>query len=313
MIKKIFLGLLVVLVIGFVASYLLYASYRAERFESLVENSTLAETTAGLIEYQLVGDSGPVVLFLHGTPGGYDQTTVIDGFRVLSPSRPGYLRTPLAVGRTPAEQAHAYTDLLDALGVDKVLVMGASGGGPSAISFAAAYPERTVALIAMEAVSQPTNLTEEQGSPSFFMESDFFLWASLSLLDSFAGDEGIVGLLVPNPVIQQMILADPVKTEAITGLIWSIWPISQRGAGQQNDLTQFKILRLPNNKVSVPTLIIHGTEDINVPFSQSQQLAEQIPHAVLHTVEGGDHMMPFSHSEEVELALEQFITTLSLE
>lgn len=235
MIKKILFGLLATLVLGATASYLLYASYRAERFESLVQNSEIAETASGPIEYQLVGDSGPVILFIHGTPGGYDQTTSMEGVRILTPSRPGYLRTPLDVGRTPAEQARAYTALLDSLDIDKVVVMGASGGGPSSISFAAMYPERTLALIAMEAVSQPFELTEDQPPPPFFMESDFFLWTTLSLLDTFMGAEGIVGLLVPDPAIQQMILADPVKTEAITGLIWSVWPISQRSSGQEND------------------------------------------------------------------------------
>ena len=254
-----------------------------------------------------------MVLFIHGTPGGYDQTTSIEGFRVLAPSRPGYLRTPLDVGRTPAEQAHAYTVLLDSLGIDKVVVMGASGGGPSSISFAAAYPERTLALIAMEAVSQPFELTEDQPPPPFFMESDFFLWTTLSLLDTFMGAEGIVGLLVPDPAIQQMILADPVKTEAITGLIWSVWPISQRSSGQENDSVQFGLLNLPSDRVTVPTLIVHGTKDINVPYRQSQLLAEQIPHASLHSIEGGDHMMPFSHSEEVAMAVKQFIATLNLE
>ena len=313
MIKKIVFSLLAVLVLGFTASYLLYSSYRAERFESLVQNSEIAETASGPIEYQLAGDSGPVVLFIHGTPGGYDQTTSIKGFRVLTPSRPGYLRTPLDVGRTPAEQAHAYTALLDSLGFDKVVVMGASGGGPSSISFAATYPERTLGLIAMEAVSQPFELSEAQPPPPFFMESDFFLWATLSLLDFFMGAEGVVGLLVPDPAIQQMILADPVKTEAITGLIWSLWPISQRGAGQENDSMQFGMLKLPSEEVSVPTLIVHGTEDVNVPYRQSQLLAEQIPHASLHTVKGGDHMMPFSHSEEVAMAVEQFMATLNLQ
>ena len=48
-------------------------------------------------EYQLVGDSGPVLLFLHGTPGGYDQGTSVPEVRVLTPSRPGYLRTPIDV------------------------------------------------------------------------------------------------------------------------------------------------------------------------------------------------------------------------
>ena len=91
---------------------------------------------------------------MHGTPGGYDQSPEEATYRMIAPSRPGYLKTPIEVGRTPQEQADAYAALLDALGIDeKVFVMGASGGGPSAYAFAAAYPERTLGLIQLEAMS----------------------------------------------------------------------------------------------------------------------------------------------------------------
>jgi len=311
--KKISLGIPVLLFVAFLITYGFYSSYRSERLDTLKANSKVVETSAGRIEYRLVGDSGPVVLFLHGTPGGYDQTTALPGFRVLTPSRPGYLRTPLEVGSTPAQQSYANAALLDVLGIDSVVVMGASGGGPSAISFAATYPERTLALIAMEAVSQSTAMDEDQQSPPFFMRSDFLLWASLSLMDNLMGPEGIIALLVPDPTIQQLILQDPVKTADVEALLWSVWPVSQRAAGQHNDIMQFGMLNLPSEKITAPTLIVHGTKDINVPFGQSEKLAAQIPAAILHAVEGGDHMMPFSHSEEVERVVEQFLLKLNLD
>ena len=55
------------------------------------------------------------------------------GFGVIAPSRPGYGRTPLEIGKTHAESADCYAALLDVLKVDKVVVTGISAGGPSAI------------------------------------------------------------------------------------------------------------------------------------------------------------------------------------
>jgi pimeloyl-ACP methyl ester carboxylesterase len=83
------------------------------------------------MEYVLKGDHGPIMLFLHGAPGGYDAAPDAgENFRLLAPSRPGYLSTPLETGRTPAEQARAYAALLDALEIrEPVLVMAPSGGG----------------------------------------------------------------------------------------------------------------------------------------------------------------------------------------
>jgi len=306
MIKKIGLGLLSFLVLTLAVTFLFYLNFRSEQFDTLVSGSKIANTSAGSIEYKLVGDTGPVVLFLHGTPGGYDQAEEIAGLRTLAPSRPGYLRTPLSVGSTPVEQAHAYAALLDALNIKSVVVLGVSGGGPSSISFAALYPERTLALIALEAVSQTMPVDEAPEMP-IFMQSDFLMWVILSMVENFMGSEAIVELLVPDAINQELILGNAEKITRIESLIWSAWPVSKRDAGMTNDFAQFSMLDLASKDVTVPALIIHGTKDTNVPFSQSVKLADQVPDSVLHEIEGGDHMMPFSHSEEVAMAIEQFL------
>ncbi len=71
--------------------------------------SQIAQTPAGPIEYTLTG-SGPVVLNIHGTSSDCFSTgglspLVERGFSLLTPSRPGYGRTPLAAGRSAAESA----------------------------------------------------------------------------------------------------------------------------------------------------------------------------------------------------------------
>lgn len=316
MIKKIGLGILAVLALTTIVTFALYSGFRSENLEALEAGSQIAETSAGPIEYQLIGDTGPVLLFLHGTPGGYDGGSMMEGIRVLAPSRPGYLRTPLEVGQTPTAQAHAYAALLDSLSINSVIVMGVSGGGPSSIAFASLYPDRTIALIAMEAVSQPTVLTEVQEEPPYLMQlisqSDFLMWASMSLMGSLMGPEGLVSFMVPDPDNQQLILEDPDKIERLESLIWSIWPISQRLEGQNNDLVQFETPDLSSTTITAPTLIIHGTEDANVPYEQSKILAEQVSGSVLHTITGADHMMPFSHKEEVDAVTTEFLNALDI-
>ena len=310
MIKKMAYGLLVLLILGTGLVLVSYSNFSEERLTAIKTGSKILDTAAGPMEYQQIGNNGPVLLLLHGTPGGYDQAIPIEGMRVLVPSRPGYLRTPLDTGRTPQEQADAYAALMDSLGIDQVIVMGASGGGPSAIAFAVRHPKRTVALIALEAVSQTLSLEELTIEMPFFMSSDFYMWAALSAMKTLMGPEGIVELVVPNPENQRLILDDPAKLKRIESLMWSSWPMSLRQLGEANDFTQFADIDLNASAISVPTLIIHGTEDINVEYTQSIALAEQIPGAILHTVDGADHMMPFSHSEEMTAAIEEFLTGL---
>ncbi len=76
----------------------------------LFDSSSVIETRLGPIEYATEGNGAPV-LVIHGCPGGFDQGLMAaklakgGAFEFIAPSRPGYLRTPLAVGATPEAQA----------------------------------------------------------------------------------------------------------------------------------------------------------------------------------------------------------------
>ena len=52
---------------------------------------------------------------------------------------------------------------------------------------------------------------------------------------------------------------------------WSIWPMSLRREGVANDYQQFVNLSIPFEKINVPTLAIHGNEDINVDLSHARR------------------------------------------
>ncbi|MEJ2286831.1 MAG: alpha/beta hydrolase, partial [Desulfobacterales bacterium] len=282
-IRKILIGIIGVLIFVSVIICVLYLIDKNKRLAELESNSQLAETSVGTIEYKIYGDKGPVILIIHGTPGGYDQGAPIEGYRVLSVSRPGYLRTSLQVGKTPAEQAQALSALLETLNIEKVCVWGASGGGPSAICFAALFPEKTSALFLLMAVSQSWEPHEEKPS---FMQSDFLTWALGSIMQNDSVLKATLKVLIPNPDTRQLILEDHEKIEKVKGLLWTTWPPSKRYLGELNDVSQFRSLALPASKIKIPTLIIHGSEDINAPVSQSKKLAEQIPGSKLVILKG---------------------------
>ena len=61
-------------------------------------------------------------------------------------------------------------------------------------------------------------------------------------------------------------------------------------------------------KVTVPTLVIHGAKDAIVPFVVSgKRSAEAIEGAELHVIEGGPHGVNASHPEEFNAALLTFL------
>ncbi|MDY5861658.1 alpha/beta fold hydrolase, partial [Agathobacter sp.] len=84
---------------------------------------------------------GEVILSIHGIFGGYDQAydtckDFCSDYRIIAPSRFGYLGSDVSGDGTPAKQAEAYVELLDKLGIDKVYLLATSAGGSIAIRFA---------------------------------------------------------------------------------------------------------------------------------------------------------------------------------
>ncbi len=106
----------------------------------------------GPIEFGEEGQ-GPAIVYFHGTSGGceaifpLEQALVDEGFRLVVPNRPGNFGTTLGRRTSGADCARLAAAVLDSLGVSKVGVIGTSGGGPAALSFAAEFPQRTAALI----------------------------------------------------------------------------------------------------------------------------------------------------------------------
>lgn len=97
--------------------------FRAAR----AEVPRIVHTAQGPVEYAERGH-GEAILTIHGSQGGWDQGLVagehlhVNGFGIIAPSRPGYLGTPLSTGRTFAQQGDALAALLDALGIDRIMV-----------------------------------------------------------------------------------------------------------------------------------------------------------------------------------------------
>ncbi len=60
----------------------------------------------------------------------------------------------------------------------------------------------------------------------------------------------------------------------------------------------------------MPILIIHGTRDIDIPFSQTELLTGKIPHAQLLAIQGADHISSTGH-RLVPAAIHNFVQDLS--
>jgi pimeloyl-ACP methyl ester carboxylesterase len=309
--------ILLLLALGLFAA-LRYGGWIDRCTRQLEAGSTIVQTSQGWVEYALLGAGGPVILFAHSQPGGYDQgalfadATLQHGFRLLSVSRPGYLRTPLDVGPTPAEQADTFAALLDARSIHRVAVVSLSGGGPAALEFALRHPARCIALVAISAVSlshsPPATITSWLLSTRFFT-SNVAGW----LMDAVVRRRPalLARVLVADPTSRAEILLDPRKRSALMTLAQAgMWLPAQRRAGSRNDVEQVASLRrFPVEALQVPTLVIHGTADELVPYPHALFIAERAPGAELCAIHGGTHTILVTHADQVVSRLFAFLDT----
>jgi pimeloyl-ACP methyl ester carboxylesterase len=281
-----------------------YRSWRRRNRVLLRSNSQIIHTSRGPVEYAVRGE-GPAVLVIHGCPGGYDQglmaadLTGAEGFQFIAVSRPGYLRTPLRLGRSPEDQANCYAALLDALGIQQAAVIGISGGGPSALQFALQHPERCWALVTICAISRCLSEAEIKNCKSPLRHVLF----TADLVSRLALKAVRVRTLFRNGAA----LSDREEARMIAGLLRSMTVFSKRRVGLLNDERHLTSMpTYPLQEIKAPTLVLHGTADEIVPFAHAEHLAEKVPHAKLVSVKGGKHIFFATHSEEVLAPLIEF-------
>lgn len=260
-------------------------------------------TPRGAVEVFIGGGDGPTLLTLHGAMGGWDQALLLadtlgdTSYRIVAPSRPGYLGTPLAAGRSPEEQADLYASLLDALGIGEVAVMAVSGGGPSAIHFALRRPDRCWGLVLVSTVAT----TNDARLPlRFHLLKALARWPWLMRRMQRRPDgdfERAAARSIPDPEMRARTLGDPEAGALFRRLMASTAAdMSRRMPGTVNDVEVTRGREYPLEEVRVPTLVVHGARDRVAPFAQhGRALAARIPGAELALAEDGDHVAIFTH------------------
>ena len=60
-------------------------------------------------------------------------------------------------------------------------------------------------------------------------------------------------------------------------------------------------------KITVPTLLVYGTDDTSTPTSHGKKLHDLIDGSRLEVVEGADHWLHKKHADRVAKFIEEFI------
>lgn len=279
--------------------------------ERLASGSDLVATRHGPIEFTAWGD-GPAVLVVHGAGGGYDQGRLLpvrfgrDGYRWISVSRFGYLRSQLPEDASTVAQAEAFTDLIDALGVGKVAVLAMSGGVPPALQFARLFPERTSALVLLSAApyTPMTVADQDLAIPAWVYQalfsSDFIFWTVVRLFPSQLDAFFDVSAEARSGMSKQ-------DQAFVSGLVDAFLPVTGRVAGLRNEgaaidpSTGYDL-----SAIKAPTLVVHAQDDGINPFAIGVHTAESIAGAELMALPDGGHLL-LGHADEIRDRIGTFL------
>jgi pimeloyl-ACP methyl ester carboxylesterase len=251
-------------------------------------------------------DGLPFVLHL-GTPSAAaDIPQVIQparerGLRTVLYSRPGYAGSTPAAGRSVADVTADTRTVLDALGLDRFVTLGWSGGGLHALACAALLPERcraasTLAGVApyeAEGLDWPAGMAEENiaefaAARAGEQQLTAFLQAAAAELAAVTGAQvaaalgGLVSQVDKAALTGKFAdaLAETFRRAVSTGI----------GGWRDDDLAFVRPWGFTLSEITVPVSVWQGRQDRMVPYTHGRWLAGRIPGARAHLYDDEGHL-----------------------
>ncbi|MFC9926391.1 alpha/beta fold hydrolase [Streptomyces sp. NPDC127190] len=187
--------------------------------------------------------------------------------------------------RTIAELAQDVLALLDHLAVERCVLIGHSMGGMIAQTLALGHPARVERLVLVNSIGR---MTYSRGRGLLMAASTlvpFKLFVAANIQRAF-------GPGYPREEIRAQIRASASTPREVVMTLY--------GAMRAFDLLD----RAP--EIRMPTLLVHGYHDVQLPVSQVLRLAKACPDAVVRILDGG-HELPLEKPAELTAALERFL------
>jgi non-heme chloroperoxidase len=260
------------------------------------------------IHYEDHGSGAPIVL-IHGYPLSgtswerQERELLAAGYRVITYDRRGFGRSSQpTVGYDYDTFAADLNALLEQLKLDDVVLGGFSMGSGEVTRYLGKYGSRRLRKAALFGAIPPFLLKTNdnpEGVPAEVFEgikaaivSDRYAYFK-DFFDNFYNVDKFAPERISDQALQASFTVAAGSSPYATYACVDTW------------LTDFRE-DLP--KIDVPTLVVHGTEDRILPFaSTAARLPGLIADAKLVSVEGGPHNIGWTHPDEVNRALLEFL------
>ena len=267
------------------------------------ENSAAIE-----IYYEDHGSGQPVVL-IHGYPldsSSWEKQTAVlleAGKRVITYDRRGFGKSDRPTsGHDYDTYAADLSGLVSALDLRNAVLVGFSMGTGEVVRYISRYGSHRVAKAVFIGAILPFMLQTDENPSGVPQE------AVDGMLDAIKADRYafLTGFL-QNFYSADENLGTRISEEALR-YSWQLATSMSPYTSIWAPATWYTDFRADVDKIDVPTLIMHGTGDQNVPIDlTSRVLAEMLPSATYIEIEGAPHGMLWTHGEEINKALLEFL------
>ncbi len=247
----------------------------------------------------LRGGTGEPVLFLHAAGGAgqwlpFHELIAGEGFEVIAPDHPGFGKSD----EFPEEDSiddlvFHYLDVLDALGLQRPHLVGASFGGWIAAELAVYAPHRVRSLTLLSAAG--LRLPEHPVTDLFLLPPAKLPEVLFHDVTQHAPPPGTDG-----PPDLDAIIAAYREATALARFCWAPF---------FNDPKLERRLR----RITAPALVVAPSEDRLIPVEHARRYAERIPGATYAEVPDCGHAMYFEKPAEFAAVVSAFLKEHSVE
>ncbi len=268
-------------------------------------------TKDGTVLYYKDWGAGPAVVFSHGYPlssDAWDYQMMFlaqNGYRVIAHDRRGFGRS------SQPRQGYNYDDfaddlaaLINALDLRDATLVGHSMGGGEVARYIGRHGEGRIKKVVLVAAVTPFLLqtpTNPNGAPKAVFDS--FRDAVTADRSQWNKDVSMpyYGCNRPEAKVSEGVRDEYWRQGMATGILAAYEAI---GAFSETDF------RDDLKKITVPTLVVHGSDDQIVPIAISGDLtAKMVRKARLSVYDGAPHGLIVTHKDKLNAELLSFLRT----
>ncbi len=249
--------------------------------------------------------SAPVVVLLHGFPLSHEmwveQIASLGSLcRVIAPDLRGHGQSECPDGvYTMDEMADDVIELLDRLEIQQPIVLGGlSMGGYVALALVLRHPERVCGLMLCDtraAADTPEAVKGREETARNVLREGTGRW--------------MIETMVPRLFSKTTLEKHPQRVEAMLAVMERTSPLGIAGALRGMAVRPDR--RGDLKRITMPTLVLVGQDDVISPPAEARELAAAIPDSRLEIIPAAGHLAPYENPAATNLAILRFLSQLN--